>query len=279
MTVPCSSPSHGHPAEPPFAHSNNGATPTSRTFDPNGYFDPSLLRLLKCTPSHPHPQDLPAFPSHSQLFALSSHRLLTGNGDNGGLDARDFAVDLKAQAQPDALNKWASINRFQVGDDLGKKRLTLTRHDLRSCHHSSLFKLGAGESVLEVSRDDFNRCSTAAPLATHKATAGGVSAATVPLPRSGPYYFVGGAPGSCQKGERLFLVVMSQKHSRGHHLRGLAPAPAPEAESPLAASFVGDPAAAPAPVTGAAGKTTGMELCSSAPPPLLGPCWLGGSET
>ncbi|KAF8691887.1 hypothetical protein HU200_040004 [Digitaria exilis] len=150
-------------------------------------------------------------------------------------EARDFAVDLKAQAQPDALTKWASINRFQVGDNL-------------------VFKLGAGESVLEVSRDDFNRCSTAAPLATHKATAGG-SAATVPLPRSGPYYFVGGAPGSCQKGERLFLVVMSQKHSRGHH-RGLAPAPAPEAESPLAASFVGGPAAAPAPVTGAAGKTT-----------------------
>ncbi|KAF8691929.1 hypothetical protein HU200_040000 [Digitaria exilis] len=167
-------------------------------------------------------------------------------------EARDFAVDLKAQAQPDALT--------QVGLD---QPLPTRRR----------------ESVLEVSRDDFNRCSTAAPLATHKATAGG-SAATVPLPRSGPYYFVGGAPGSCQKGERLFLVVMSQKHSRGHH-RGLAPAPAPEAESPLAASFVGGPAAAPAPVTGAAGKTTaagnGALLLGAAA--VLGALLVGGSKS
>ncbi|PUZ50955.1 hypothetical protein GQ55_6G119900 [Panicum hallii var. hallii] len=160
-------------------------------------------------------------------------------------EARDFVVGgaddaWKALAQPDALTKWASINRFHVGDNL-------------------VFKLGgaADDSVLEVTRNDYNRCSTAAPLATHKATAGG-AAATVPLPRSGPYYFVGGAPGSCQKGERLLLVVLSEKHGRGR-MRGLAPvlapAPAPEAESPLAASFIGGPAAAPAPATGAAGRT------------------------
>ena len=121
-----------------------------------------------------------------------------------------------------------------------------------------MFKLGgaADDSVLEVTRNDYNRCSTAAPLATHKGAAGGP--ATVPLPRSGPYYFVGGAPGSCQKGERLLLVVMSEKHGRSR-LRGLAPVPAlaptPEAEPPLAASFVGGPAAAPAPATGVAGRT------------------------
>ena len=120
-----------------------------------------------------------------------------------------------------------------------------------------MFKLGgaADDSVLEVTRDDYNRCSTAAPLATHKGAAG---AATVPLPRSGPYYFVGGAPGSCQKGERLLLVVMSEKHGRSR-LRGLAPVPAlaptPEAEPPLAASFVGGPAVAPALATGVAGRT------------------------
>ncbi|XP_066325597.1 early nodulin-like protein 14 [Miscanthus floridulus] len=153
-------------------------------------------------------------------------------------EARDFVVGgandaWKAPAQPDALAKWASANRFQVGDKL-------------------VFKFdGAADSVLEVTRDDYNRCSTASPLAVHKATAG---AATVPLPRSGPYYFVGGAPGSCQKGERLLLVVMSEKHGRGR-LRGLAPAPVPAAESPFAASFVGGPAAAPAPATGAAWRT------------------------
>ncbi|CAO2175854.1 unnamed protein product [Urochloa humidicola] len=157
-----------------------------------------------------------------------------------GADARDFVVGgnygWKAQAQPDALTKWASALRFQVGDNL-------------------VFKLdGAADSVLEVTRDDFNRCSTAAPLVTHRAAtagAGGATAVTVPLPRSGPYFFVGGAPGSCQKGERLLLIVLSEKHSRGR-LRGIAPAPAPQAESPLAASFVGGPAAAPAPATGGA---------------------------
>ncbi|RCV30515.1 hypothetical protein SETIT_6G101500v2 [Setaria italica] len=159
-------------------------------------------------------------------------------------EARDFVVGgandgWKAQVQPDALTKWASVLRFQIGDKL-------------------VFKLdGAADSVLEVTRDDYNRCSTAAPLATHKAVAGG-SAATVPLPRSGPYYFVGSAPGSCKKGERLLLIVLSEKHGRAR-LRGLAPvlapALAPEAQSPLAASSVGGPAAAPAPATGAAGRT------------------------
>ncbi|CAL5007093.1 unnamed protein product [Urochloa decumbens] len=166
-------------------------------------------------------------------------------------EARDFAVGgnygWKAQPRPDALTKWASALRFQVGDNL-------------------VFKLdGAADSVLEVTRDDFNRCSTAAPLATHKAVAAGAggSAATVPLPRSGPYYFVGGAPGSCQKGERLLLIVLSEKHSRAH-LRGLAPAPTPEAESPLAASFVGGPAAALAPANGAAGRTGAQLLLGAA---------------
>ncbi|OEL27680.1 hypothetical protein BAE44_0011301 [Dichanthelium oligosanthes] len=57
-------------------------------------------------------------------------------------EARDFVVGgandggWKAQAQPDALTKWASANRFQVGDN-------------------RVFKLdGAADSVLEVTRDD-----------------------------------------------------------------------------------------------------------------------------
>ncbi|CAO2189027.1 unnamed protein product [Urochloa humidicola] len=183
-------------------------------------------------------------------------------------DARDFVVGgnygWKAQAQPDALTKWASALRFQIGDNL-------------------VFKLyGAADSVLEVTRDDFNRCSTAAPLTTHRAVAAGAgagAAATVPLPRSGPYYFVGGAPGSCQKGERLLLIVLSEKHSRGR-LRGLAPAPAPQAESPLAASFVGGPAAAPAPATGgAAGRMaaagTGSQMLLGAATAVLGALLVG----
>ena len=45
-------------------------------------------------------------------------------------EARDFVVGgaddaWKVQAQPDALTKWASINRFHVGDSLGKKERSL----------------------------------------------------------------------------------------------------------------------------------------------------------
>jgi hypothetical protein len=43
-------------------------------------------------------------------------------------EARDFVVGgandaWKVPAQPDALAKWASANRFQVGDKLGKRSL------------------------------------------------------------------------------------------------------------------------------------------------------------
>lgn len=114
-----------------------------------------------------------------------------------------------------------------------------------------MFKFnGAADSVLEVSRDDYNRCSTASPIATYKA-----GDATVRLPRSGAHYFVSGTPGSCEKGERLHVVVMSEKHCRRH---GVAPVPAPApAQSPLVAGLVGGPTAAPAPApaAGAAGRT------------------------
>ena len=114
----------------------------------------------------------------------------------------------------------------------------------------AVFKFdAAADSVLEVSQDDYNRSSTANPVATYKA-----SDATVPLPRSGPYYFISGTPGSCDKGERLVVVVMSEKHGHRH-----ASAPVPAPASPQAAGHVEvpAPAPAPAPATGAAGRTAG----------------------
>uniref|UniRef100_A0A0A9ACK0 Phytocyanin domain-containing protein n=1 Tax=Arundo donax TaxID=35708 RepID=A0A0A9ACK0_ARUDO len=153
-------------------------------------------------------------------------------------EARDFVVGgadhgWKVPVQPDALNLWSSVNRFQVGDNL------VFRFD------------GAADSVLEVTRDDYNHCSTASPVGAHKAAVGSV---TVPLPRSGPYYFVSGAPGSCEKGERVVVVVLSEKHSRISRRGFFAAAPAP-AKSPLAAGLVGGPAVAPAPAAGAAGRS------------------------
>jgi hypothetical protein len=116
---------------------------------------------------------------------------------------------------------------------------------------AAVFKYDDGaDSVLEVTRDDYNRCSTSSPLATHKAASGGAGSVTVPLPRSGPFYLISGKPGSCQMGQRVVVVVVSEKHSS----RGFfAPAAAPS----MADGLVGGPALAPAPATGAAGRAAG----------------------
>uniref|UniRef100_A0ACD5YIC2 Uncharacterized protein n=1 Tax=Avena sativa TaxID=4498 RepID=A0ACD5YIC2_AVESA len=155
-----------------------------------------------------------------------------------GSEAKDFVVGgagggWKVPALSDALNKWASTNRFHVGDNL-------------------VFKFdAAADSVLAVTKDDYNRCSTANPIATYKA-----SDATVPLSTSGPHYFISGTPGSCDKGERLIVVVMSEKHGRRP---ASAPVPvAAPAQSPQAAGLVEVPAPSPAPAKGAAVRTAGV---------------------
>lgn len=168
--------------------------------------------------------------------AVANARDHVVGGNNGG--------GWKVPAQPDALNRWAEATRFHIGDNL-------------------VFKFdGAADAVLEVTRDDYNHCGTGSPVATHKPTGG---AATVPLTSSGYHFFVGAAPGSCDKGERVIVLVMSEKHSR----RGqgfFAPVPAP-AQSPLAAGLFQAPA--PAPATGNAGRTaaSGAVLVAAA---LLG---------
>ncbi|KAG8046885.1 hypothetical protein GUJ93_ZPchr0008g11589 [Zizania palustris] len=163
------------------------------------------------------------------LAAAAEAKDLVVGGGGGGW---------KVPAQADALNKWAQVTRFQVGDNL------VFRFD------------GAADAVLEVTKDDYGRCSTASPVATYKAAGG----ATVPLTRSGAHYFVSGAPGSCDKGERLIVVVMSDKHGgRSHGVSAQAPAPVPESQSPIAAGIAPAPAPAtapaPAPESGDAGRT------------------------
>ncbi|KAI5019920.1 hypothetical protein ZWY2020_044808 [Hordeum vulgare] len=159
-----------------------------------------------------------------------------------GSEARDHVVGGGANgawkvpppAQHEALNEWAQKTRFHVGDNL-------------------VFKFdAAADSVLEVTRADYDRCNTASPIATYKA-----SAATVPLPPKGERFrhFISGAPGNCQKGERVIVLVMSENHGR----RVVPPAAPAPAHSPSSSSegLVEAPAhaPAPAPTTGAAWRT------------------------
>uniref|UniRef100_A0A803NMH9 Phytocyanin domain-containing protein n=1 Tax=Cannabis sativa TaxID=3483 RepID=A0A803NMH9_CANSA len=55
----------------------------------------------------------------------------------------------------------------------------------------------------------------------------------VSLERAGPFYFISGAKGHCQKGQKLIVVVLSPRRSR---FFGVSPAPSPaEIDGPAVA--------------------------------------------
>ncbi|GLT43687.1 hypothetical protein SLA2020_176210 [Shorea laevis] len=122
-------------------------------------------------------------------------------------EARDFVVGGHANSWkiPEnstlSLNEWAGQNRFQIGDSLTWK------------YDSKV------DSVLEVTKADYESCNATKPIKEYKD-----GNAKVELDRSGAFYFISGAKGHCEKGEKLVVVVMSQKH---HGMESPAPAPAP----------------------------------------------------
>jgi len=71
--------------------------------------------------------------------------------------------------------------------------------------------------VLRVTRKDYLSCNTSSPVAEHSD-----GHTMVRLHRQGPYYFIGGAKGACEKGEKLIVVVMAPRR-----YSGIAPAPSP----------------------------------------------------
>ncbi|XP_010417263.1 PREDICTED: early nodulin-like protein 1 [Camelina sativa] len=113
-----------------------------------------------------------------------------------------------------SFTEWAQKARFKVGDFI-------------------VFRYEAGkDSVLEVTKEAYNSCNTTNPLANY--TDGETK---VKLDRSGPFYFISGANGHCEKGQKLSLVVISPRHSV------ISPAPSP-------GEFEDGPALAPAPTSG-----------------------------
>ncbi|KAF8033749.1 hypothetical protein BT93_C0112 [Corymbia citriodora subsp. variegata] len=128
------------------------------------------------------------------------------------VEAREFVVGGKENSwqvpsSPSQLNQWAQSNRFKVGDVL-------------------IFKYEKNaDSVLEATEEDYASCNTTKPLKEYKD-----GDTKLKLERSGPYYFISGAEGRCQKGQKLEVVVMSEKHSRGGASAPTeAPAPEPRA--------------------------------------------------
>ncbi|KAL6012175.1 hypothetical protein ACLOJK_002653 [Asimina triloba] len=122
-------------------------------------------------------------------------------------EAREFLVGGKPNSwqmpslPSNSLNQWAEANRFHVGDSL------VWKFDNEK------------DSVLVVTEENYRTCNTSNPVAAHKA--GNV---VMELDRSGPFYFISGVKGRCDKGEKLIVVVMNE---RKEGFFGLAPAPAP----------------------------------------------------
>ncbi|XP_058114054.1 early nodulin-like protein 15 [Magnolia sinica] len=123
-------------------------------------------------------------------------------------EAKDFLVGGKTNAwqipssPSDSLNQWAEANRFQIGDSL------VWKFD------------GEKDSVLQVTREGYQSCNVSNPIAAHKG--GNV---VVKLDRSGPFYFISGAGGHCENGQKLIVVVISEV--RGGGFFSISPAPSP----------------------------------------------------
>ncbi|CAN6197804.1 unnamed protein product [Urochloa humidicola] len=98
---------------------------------------------------------------------------------------------------------WAASKRFHPGDQLVFK-YSPQAHD-----------------VLEVSKADYDSCSTASPIATHNSGSDAIA-----LTSAGTRYFICGFTGHCDGGMKLQINVVPSATS-------LAPAGAPGANAPV----------------------------------------------
>ncbi|XP_077216813.1 early nodulin-like protein 14 [Tasmannia lanceolata] len=147
--------------------------------------------------------------SKKNLYALILITLLFSLSE-----AKDFLVGGKTNAwkipssSSESLNQWAESNRFKIGDSL-------------------VWKFNdENDSVLQVTREGYESCNVSNPIATYK---GG--SANIKLERSGPFYFISGENGHCEKGQKLIVVVLSDRRGSG-----ISPASSPmEFEGPAIA--------------------------------------------
>nr|XP_051221328.1 early nodulin-like protein 2 [Lolium perenne] len=127
--------------------------------------------------------------------SASSPRVLTVGGD-----ARGWRQPAPGE---ETYNHWASRSRFHVGDLL-------------------YFRYAKNDSVLVVTRDDYKVCRGDRPALRLD----GGEEARLRLERSGPLYFISGAPGTCDAGQRLTVRAMAQ-----HDDASSSPADAPAAST------------------------------------------------
>ncbi|CAK9183328.1 unnamed protein product [Ilex paraguariensis] len=114
----------------------------------------------------------------------------------------------KIPSSPDEFNHWAEKIRFRIGDSL------VLKYD------------GKTDSVLQVTEEDYKSCKTAKPIKTYHD-----GDTKIELSHSGPFFFISGAEGHCERGQKLVVEVLSSKHSQSNSpALAMAPAPSPASD-------------------------------------------------
>ncbi|KAF0920135.1 hypothetical protein E2562_033438 [Oryza meyeriana var. granulata] len=173
----------------------------------------------------------------------------------------------------ESFNHWAERNRFQVND------IIVFMHDDES-----------GGSVLQVTEPDFDACSTDNPVRRLEDVAVGRS--VFRFDRSGPFFFISGDEDRCQKGQKLYIIVMAVRPTKPSESEAPEPAGPGSSESSAWPAFPPTGATTPPPLWASApeyaqapGESSlgdsgggGMSRRSSlgAPPPTSGAAGLDG---
>ncbi|KAL8223466.1 hypothetical protein R6Q57_018941 [Mikania cordata] len=118
-----------------------------------------------------------------------------------------------------ALNVWAEKERFKIGD------MIVFKYDSNT------------DSVLRVEEGDYKKCIKTKPITEfHDGNS------VFPITESGSFFFISGADGHCEKGEKVEVRVLSRKHSAPPPVMAPngSPAGVPRpVESPESSSSVG----------------------------------------
>ncbi|XP_071742189.1 early nodulin-like protein 14 [Rutidosis leptorrhynchoides] len=163
----------------------------------------------------------------------------------GASNATEFEVGGKGNSwrvptSATGLNDWAEKERFKIGDVL------VFKYDPKA------------DSVLEVEEGDYKKCIKTKPIKEHKD-----GNTKITINESGAFYFISGANGHCEKGEKLEVKVLSLKHS------SMAPSPSPKVAPSARPVPVSPPTEAPvvapaiAPASGVAGSGVSVAVYSS----------------
>ncbi|KAK1414021.1 hypothetical protein QVD17_29758 [Tagetes erecta] len=144
-------------------------------------------------------------------------------------EAREFVVGGKENpwsipASPNTLNSWAEKERFKIGDSL------VFKYDSKT------------DSVLRVEEGDYKKCNKAKPINEYHD-----GNTMFKINESGSFFFISGADGHCEKGEKLEIRVLSHKHS--------SPPPSQSPKNSPNAATISPPVSSPTTSASAAGSS------------------------